>query len=166
MTRDDAARKILLLTPQFPYPPHQGTTLRNFNLIAGLAQRHEVHLISFGDPSESRGTPVDDLCRSVQVVPPPQHSMGQRLRGLALSRLPDMAQRLPSATFRAALAETVEQLDPDVVEVEGIELAQYLFQVADSRGDRKRPSDGCGDRARCAGCVVRVGLADQYRIRA
>jgi sugar transferase (PEP-CTERM/EpsH1 system associated) len=139
MTRDDAATKILLLTPQFPYPPHQGTTLRNFNLIAGLAQRHEVHLISFGDPTESQGTPVDDLCQSVQVVPPPQRTMDQRLKGLAFSRLPDMAQRLPSAAFRAALVETLERLDPDVVEVEGIELAQYLFQVADLRGDKVRP---------------------------
>jgi len=49
MTRNEAAR-VLILTPQFPYPPHQGTTIRNYNLIAGLARRHEVHLLSFGDP--------------------------------------------------------------------------------------------------------------------
>jgi sugar transferase (PEP-CTERM/EpsH1 system associated) len=139
MTRNDAAKKILILTPQFPYPPHQGTTLRNYNLIAGLAQRHEVHLLSFGDPAESQGTPLDEACASVQVVPPPQRSTVQRLRGLALSCLPDMAQRLPSAAFRTALAETLEREDPDVVEVEGIELAQYLFQIAGMRGDRRRP---------------------------
>jgi sugar transferase (PEP-CTERM/EpsH1 system associated) len=139
MTRDDAAKKILVLTPQFPFPPHQGTTLRNYNLIAGLAQRHEVHLLSFGDPEESQGTPVDDLCQSVQTFPAPQHTMDQRLKGLAFSRLPDMAQRLPSPAFQDALAETLERLDPDVVEVEGIEMAQYLFQVADMRGDRNRP---------------------------
>lgn len=139
MTRNDAAKKILLLTPQFPYPPHQGTTLRNYNLIAGLAQRHEVHLLSFGDPAGCQGTPLDGACASLRVVPPPQRSTGQRLRGLAFSRLPDMAQRLPSPAFRAALAETLEREDPDVVEVEGIELAQYLFQVAESRGDRGRP---------------------------
>ena len=28
---------LLLLTAQLPYPPHQGTSLRNFNLIAQLA---------------------------------------------------------------------------------------------------------------------------------
>jgi sugar transferase (PEP-CTERM/EpsH1 system associated) len=139
MTRDDAAIKILMLTPQFPYPPHQGTTLRNFNLIAGLAQRHEVHLLSFGDPAESTDTPVHALCRSVQVVPPPQRSMRQRLKDLFFSRLPDMAQRLPSAEFRAALLATLERESPDVMEVEGIELAQYLFQVAEGRGNKRRP---------------------------
>lgn len=139
MTRDVAAKKILILTPQFPYPPHQGTTLRNFNLIAGLAQRHEVHLLSFGDPAGRTDTPVQTACRSVQVVSPPQRSTGQRLKALLLSRLPDMALRLPSTRFRAALDATLERELPDVVEVEGIELAQYLFQVAEGRGDQKRP---------------------------
>ena len=131
--------KILILTPQFPYPPHQGTTIRNYNLIAGLAQRHEVHLLSFGDPSESRDTPVHGLCQSVQVIRPPQRSMRQRVANLLFSRLPDMAQRLPSAQFQAALAATLDREQPDVVEVEGIELAQYLFQAADSRIERKPP---------------------------
>jgi sugar transferase (PEP-CTERM/EpsH1 system associated) len=139
MTRNDAAKTILLLTPQFPYPPHQGTTLRNYNLIAGLAQRHEVHLLSFGKPSTSRGTPLNNLCRTVQIIPPPERSTLQRVQGLAFSRLPDMAQRLPSASFQAALDATLEREDPDVVEVEGIELAQYLFQVAERRGVAERP---------------------------
>ncbi|NIV32356.1 MAG: hypothetical protein GWN58_23810, partial [Anaerolineae bacterium] len=90
-----------------------------------------MHLISFGDPTESRGTPLDDLCRSVQVFPPPERSMLQRVQGLAFTRLPDMAQRLPSASFQAALDATLEREELDVVEVEGIELAQYLFQVAE-----------------------------------
>jgi glycosyltransferase involved in cell wall biosynthesis len=50
-----------------------------------------------------------------------------------------MAQRLPSPQFRAALAATLDREQPDVVEVEGIELAQYLFQAAESRGGNKRP---------------------------
>ena len=29
--------RILFLTPQFPYPAHKGTTLRTYNIIAGLA---------------------------------------------------------------------------------------------------------------------------------
>jgi len=133
------AERILILTPQFPYPPHQGTTIRNYNLIKGLAQHHDVHLLSFGEPEASRGTPLDEMCRSVQVVRPPQRSTQQRLRGLFFSRQPDMAQRLPSAQFRAALTATLERERPSVVEVEGIELAPYLFQVAALRGERDRP---------------------------
>jgi glycosyltransferase involved in cell wall biosynthesis len=50
-----------------------------------------------------------------------------------------MAQRLPSARFRSALATTLDQVRPDVVEVEGIELAPYLFQVAASRAGKAKP---------------------------
>ena len=39
--------RVLMLTPQLPYPPHQGTTIRNYNLIRQLGARHEVHLLSF-----------------------------------------------------------------------------------------------------------------------
>jgi sugar transferase (PEP-CTERM/EpsH1 system associated) len=140
MTRDDAAKKILVLTPQFPsYPPHQGTIMRNYHLIAGLATRHEVHLLSFGHPAEMQGAPMADLCQSVHIVPTPQRTMAQRLRGVFFSRLPDMAQRLPSAAFQEALAATLAGEHPDVVEVEGIELAQYLVQVAESRAGTGRP---------------------------
>ena len=34
--------QLLFLTPQLPFPPRQGTTIRNFNLIRHLAQRHTV----------------------------------------------------------------------------------------------------------------------------
>ena len=137
---DPVALKILVLTPQFPYPPHQGTTIRNYNLIDYLARRHTVHLLSFGDPTHSQDTPLQSVCRSVQVVWPPQRTMRQRLSGLFFSGLPDMAQRLPSAQFRAALAATLERETPDVLQVEGIEMAQYLLQAADSRGPgRQRP---------------------------
>ncbi|MGD2205414.1 MAG: glycosyltransferase [Anaerolineae bacterium] len=141
MTRDNATegKRILVLTPQFPYPPHQGTTIRNYNLIVGLAVRHEVHLISFGQPADSRNTPLGNLCQSVQVIRPPQRTMRQRVQGLFLSRLPDMAQRLPSAQFQAVLETTLDQMKPDVLEVEGIELAQYLFQAASHRGKATRP---------------------------
>ncbi len=139
MTRD-AAQNILILTPQFPYPPHQGTTIRNYNLIVGLARRHRVHLLSFGEPDRSRGTPLDGVCAGIHVVPlPPQRSTARRLRDLFLSPLPDMARRLPSDRFRTALLTLLERERPDVVEVEGIELAQYLFQTARWRGDRSRP---------------------------
>ena len=128
-----SGKRILVLTPQFPFPPNQGTTIRNYNLIAGLARRHEVHLLSFGDPAQCAQTPLHGLCSSVLVVPAPQRSMTQRLRGLLLSRLPDMAQRLPSAEFSAALALALEDKRPDVLEVEGIELARYLLEAAAAR---------------------------------
>ena len=129
---DTSGRKILILTPQFPYPPQQGTTLRNFNLIAGLAQRHQVYLLSFGEAVGDR-TPLHHLCAQVRIAPTPRRSMQQRLWGLLFSRLPDMAQRLPSASFRTCLNEIWDQEQPEVIQVEGIELAPYLLHIAERR---------------------------------
>ena len=155
------SKKILILTPQFPYPPHQGTTMRNYNLIAGLAQRHEVHLLAFGDPDESAGTPLDGLCESIQVVPPPERSMAGRLKGLLFSRLPDMALRLPSEEFAERLARDHHNIDdgffdrlreqfsePEILEL-GMMAGQYigfgrLLMVLDLT-PKYCPTDGDGD---------------------
>ena len=45
--------KILFLTPQIPYPPQKGTSMRNWGLISGLAERHQVSVLSFLDPGQS-----------------------------------------------------------------------------------------------------------------
>ena len=51
--------RLLILTPQLPFPPHQGTTIRNFNLIAGLAQRHEIDLLSLVQNAIEQMDPID-----------------------------------------------------------------------------------------------------------
>ena len=43
---------ILFLTPQLPYPPRQGTTIRNYNLLVHLARQHTIDLLTFLAPGE------------------------------------------------------------------------------------------------------------------
>ena len=127
--------RLLLLTPQLPYPPHQGTTIRNYNVIRQLATRHEVNLLSFaGHACElDAAAPLRDVCRSVQVIPVPPRTTAQRLRTLLTSALPDMAMRLPSPAFHDALAAFLAYEAPDIVQVEGIEMAQYGLAIAATR---------------------------------
>ena len=129
--------KLLLLTPQLPYPPHQGTTIRNYNLVRRLAERHEVHLLSFvlQAGEEQTAAPLAEACRSLCTVVAPQRSTRRRLASLLTSRLPDMALRLPSTEFHAELRVALEREDFDVVQVEGIEMAQY--GLAWRRPDRR-----------------------------
>ena len=120
--------RVLLLTPQLPYPPHQGTSLRNFNLIAQLAERHQVHLISFleSDQSLDQACPLTDLCEWVDTIPVPVRTTGLRLRQMITSSLPDMYWRLWSPAFRDRLAARLTETAFDVIQVEGIELAAYM----------------------------------------
>lgn len=123
--------RLLLLTPQLPYPPHQGTSLRNFNLIAQLARRHQVCLLSFLEPDQSldQAGPLLDLCEWVDTVPVPWRSNSTRLRQMLLTRRPDMAWRLWSPAFQDRLAMRLADARFDVVQIEAIELAPYLPTV-------------------------------------
>ena len=120
--------RLLLLTPQLPYPPHQGTSLRNFNLIAQLAKRHQIGLLTFLEPDQSleQAGPLQELCEWVDTVPVPRRSNALRLWQMLTTRRPDMAWRLWSPTFRHRLATRLAESPFDVVQIEAIELAPYL----------------------------------------
>lgn len=120
--------KILFLTPQLPYPPHQGNTIRTFNLMVNLVPRHQIHLLSFvGTPQElGQAGPLRKLCRSIETVTIPPRSSLKRALSVFLSSQPDMAGRLSSGEFASALREWVRREKFDVVQVEGIEMAHYV----------------------------------------
>jgi glycosyltransferase involved in cell wall biosynthesis len=121
--------RILFLTPQYPYPPHKGTTLRNYNLLTGLAAHHDIDLLSFA--AEAAGSsPLDRLCRRRATVPPPRRPNWRRALDTAISPWPDMGLRLWSSAFRQQLAAWVQDGAYDVIQVEGLELARYALTLA------------------------------------
>jgi sugar transferase (PEP-CTERM/EpsH1 system associated) len=133
--------RVLLLTPQLPYPPHQGTSLRNFNLIAQLAQRHQICLLTFLEPDQARESagPLLDMCEWVDSLPVPRRSNWLRLRQMLTTRLPDMAWRLWSPTFQERLAKRLAESPFDVVQIEAIELAPYLPTIARACSETGQP---------------------------
>ncbi len=156
---------IMMLTPQVPYPPRQGTALRNWGLLQGLAAHHRVSLLTFASSDQSL-TPDANLMQAVErvtVLPQPTRSPAHRLRDLLLSPLPDLAQRLSSASFRAALSEWLTHYQFDWILIEGLEMAsfaldsvgeattapriafddhncEYLLQQRAARADWRKPS--------------------------
>lgn len=123
--------RLLFLTPQLPFPPQQGTALRNWGLIARLAGNHEVWLLSFDERGENQPVPpeVRRACKEVMTVPVPARVTRDRLRTLATSSLPDMAWRLWSPAFQQAFNLWLRDHHFDVVQIEGIELARYLIEA-------------------------------------
>jgi sugar transferase (PEP-CTERM/EpsH1 system associated) len=126
---------ILLLTPQLPYPPHQGTSLRNYNLIAQLAKRHQVEVLSFLDEDQSltAAAPLLEICSWIEVVPTPKRTTMKRVGQLVGSRLPDMAWRLWSPHYWERLTRRLTEVQFDVVQIEAIELAPYLSAIEAAR---------------------------------
>jgi glycosyltransferase involved in cell wall biosynthesis len=121
-------RRLLFLTPQVPYPPHQGTTIRNYNLLANLAGDYEIHLLCFQGSTDNPpgNSPLPRLCSVVEsvVAPAPRSLLNRAVKTLS-SPLPDMGLRLASETFQARLGMLLERYRYDVVQIEGIELASY-----------------------------------------
>jgi glycosyltransferase involved in cell wall biosynthesis len=118
--------RILFLTPQYPHPPHKGTTLRNYNLIAGLAARHEIDLLSFVDTTPA-ASPLDRLCRRIATAPLLPRPNWRRALDTVLSPWPDMGLRLWSHEFQQQFAARLTDAHYDVIQVEGIELARYIL---------------------------------------
>jgi polysaccharide biosynthesis protein PslH len=122
--------KLLFLTPQRPHPPRQGTALRNWGLIAHLAQRgHTITLLTFDESDAAFSPELTRACARIVRVPAPVRTSSQRLRTLAVSGLPDMAWRLWSEAYRTQLSALVRESQPDVIQIEGIELARYALDV-------------------------------------
>jgi sugar transferase (PEP-CTERM/EpsH1 system associated) len=125
--------KLLFLTPQLPYPPHQGTTLRNFNILKQLAARHEIHLLSFGMPDELENSPRHEFCARIEIAPPPTRTTIQRALETFFHPLPDMARRLHSPKLAQKLKTLLGENQYDVIQIEGIEMANLRLQVANRR---------------------------------
>jgi glycosyltransferase involved in cell wall biosynthesis len=144
--------RILFLTPQLPYPPHQGTAKRNFGLLQGLARGHRVSLLSFREPDPraagsvaARETPdaLTRLCERVETVPaPPSRRLIRRAIDTLTQPLPDMALRLASQRFAERLVGWMAAETFDVIHIEGIEMAPYLDQLLDAGTGARKQFEG------------------------
>lgn len=120
-----------MLTPQLPYPPRQGTALRNWGLLRGVASQHELWLLTFAAPDQTGKIPeaLRSPLKEIAVIPQPTRTLSQRLRDLLTSRRPDLIFRLRSAAFEAQLRTWLDAQAFDWLLVEGLELTLALEQV-------------------------------------
>ncbi len=122
--------QILLLTPQLPYPPHQGTSLRNYHIICGLAQKHTVSLLSFVEENQSidelQIEPLLEQIDQLETVSVPKRTSQKRLVQLVTTSQPDMAHRLASSVFEVKLRALLNERPFHIIQIEGIELARYI----------------------------------------
>jgi glycosyltransferase involved in cell wall biosynthesis len=118
--------RILFLTAQVPEPPHAGGTLRTNGIMRGVhAAGHEVHLLSFGDPTSTQ-TKLNDFCASTEIIPLPTRSIQQRLRDIALTNLADMQRRCDSPLYAEAIQRLLLSQTFDLIQIESLEMAAYL----------------------------------------
>ena len=117
--------RILVMTPDWPYPPHQGTALRNWQLLQAATSEHEVHLLSLAaaPPTPEAAQAVSAITAGAAWLPAPQRSSWQRLATLLGTPLPDMARRLWSPALVERAADLIATARVQLVQAEGLEVA-------------------------------------------
>ena len=120
------ARSALVLSPEFPFPPHGGGPLRTWSLIEYLKQRHAVDLITFAE-SPGPGATVPGI-RDLLVVPLRRHrrhwvARVWRNAWRALRQAPPLVDRF--SNYEAVIGPWVERRRYDLVLVEHLWAAPY-----------------------------------------
>ena len=108
----------------------QGTILRNFHILRGLANYHAVHLLSFShgtpDIGNSGRGPLAELCAELTEIPPPSRTWMRRFHHFILDSRPDLAHRLRSTLLEVQLKSLLAANAFELVQVEGLELAHAI----------------------------------------
>lgn len=128
-------KRLLLITPNLPYPPQSGSGLRAYGLLRGLKDYAanfplEIDLLAYHDDSvQPRTTPLVNYCASITTASTPARSKRERLQALFTSSQPDIAQRLESSEIRAKLKQLMAAKTYDFVLYIGLETAILMKQA-------------------------------------
>lgn len=120
--------RVLFLSRWFPYPPSNGSKLRVLALLRGLAQRHEVTLLSFVDQVGAVGIPtaLQSLCSAVETVPWHEFDPNSRKARLGLfSQVPRSVVDTYSPIMEKRIRDTIASASYDVVVASQLPSAAY-----------------------------------------
>ena len=123
--------KILILSTWFPYPPDQGSKIRAYHLIKGLAKDHDISLLSFED-APIKPEWIDHMrqyCSRVEIVKrhPFEYSRAKTILGF-FSLVPSHVVAGYSPEMAAAVGKSVLDWEPDLIFALTFVTAPYALQ--------------------------------------
>ncbi len=110
--------RILFLSPWFPYPPTNGSKLRVYNLLHGLADYHELDLITFGDEPgiDPQAPELQAICRKVLVAPSKSYKpVGLQAKLALLNPTPRSIREAYSVEMSELVQQTLNAKTYDLV---------------------------------------------------
>jgi len=122
-------KSVLYISTIFPYPAYRGGKIRISNLIAGLSQAHDVHLLSLC--AEHRNLLEESLreakkhCMTVQAIPHSRSRWKGALRSV-LTQRPYEIGLFRNDAMKEAVAEAVDEVKPDIIWCSRTASLQYL----------------------------------------
>ncbi|MEM9773161.1 MAG: glycosyltransferase family 4 protein [Chloroflexota bacterium] len=118
---------ILFLSAWYPYPTNNGSRLRIFNLLKGIAHAgHKITLISFEDQPLIDKAGLADICCDIITIPWESGQLtGIRKRLAPLNRTPHSFLDTFSDKMVGAIEAVLAQKDIDIVIASQIKAAAY-----------------------------------------
>jgi glycosyltransferase involved in cell wall biosynthesis len=121
--------RIALLTQIVPFPPDSGPKIKTYNVLRYLAQRHEVHLVSFvrSKEEEDNAHKLSDLCASLTLVPIRRSKLadiGYLLRSLGNGR-PFLIERDDLASMHQTVQTLLSRFVFDAIHADQLSMAQF-----------------------------------------
>ena len=122
-------RRILVLTPRFPYPPVGGDRLRIYHICRYLAKEFDLSLLSLCETEEEmeQEVPQDGIFKHLERIP---HGLSARLRGIAWAiprKAPIQVGYYKSKPFEKRLMELASNHDGVVAHL--VRTAPYALSL-------------------------------------
>jgi glycosyltransferase involved in cell wall biosynthesis len=127
---------ILFVTIEPPWPIMGGTPMRSYNLLTRMARRHTVYLACPATASQAATlhSHFQGRVAGIITVPPPAaRPLWRRAAGVALETAPDLAYRNYQPQLAHAVANALQSVHIDIIDLVGLEAAGVLM------GPRWRP---------------------------
>ncbi|MHB0878423.1 MAG: glycosyltransferase family 4 protein [Anaerolineae bacterium] len=121
--------RIAFLAQRLVFPPDAGTPIRNYNLIARTAARHDVTAIGFSDAAKYPRALAERGAALHLLTDAPAWGRGQRLRVMLTSGRPDMAVRSHSPALLDLIERELPAFRPDIVQIQALDMAYAIPAV-------------------------------------
>ena len=120
-------RTVLVASCYIPFPLSHGGAVRMYNLMRRSAADTSQILITFVDELHTPPPELLDICCEIVQV----RRLGSHVR--PDTGRPDVVEEFDSPAFRAALQQTIRKWQPELVQLEFTQMAQYARDCAPAR---------------------------------
>lgn len=121
MKTEQSRKKVLIISPYFPYPLHDGGRKRIYNLIKHLSATIDIYLLSYVEKYHK----IDDIaqlnkyCKKIYTV---TRNNKNKIKN---NKLPKIVLEFYTSDMVKILRQVLRDINPDIVQIEYIFMAQY-----------------------------------------
>ncbi len=118
-------KKILIISPYFPFPPRDGGKVRLYNLIKHLSLSNDVYLLAYIEPG-ARTDSVDmarKYCKDVFPV------LRQEDKRIIREDIPRCVSFFYTQAMIDELQIVLDKIKPDIVQLDFLIMTQYVYHI-------------------------------------